>query len=332
MREILPIAAAWLRDGRDVAVATVVGIAGSAPREVGASMAVSDRGKAVGNVSGGCVEGSVYERCRDALASGAPSLERFGYADAEGLAVGLTCGGAVEVLVRPVRAGSAAAADLLLLAARERSGVPTRFALSTGADLGRGWMLAAHEAPPHGALALDFGSPARLVIVGAVEFAVSLARLGAAMGMRVTVVDPRDVFATAARFPEAQVVVDWPDRWLSGQSLDARTAVCVLSHDPRFDVPALRVALASPAGYVGAMGSRVTHDDRLSRLRAAGVAPGQLDRLRSPIGLDLGGRTPDETALSILAEIVADRHGATGRRLSQLSGAVHAPASAVVPG
>ncbi len=331
MREVLPLVAAWLRAGDDVAVATVVGIAGSAPREVGASMAVSSRGEVVGNVSGGCVEGTVYERCRDALRSGAASLERYGYADADGIAVGLTCGGAVEVLVRPAVAGSEAARDLLLLAEREREAVPARYALSlggVGAPLGAARMLADAEPPPGAALTLSFGTPARRVIVGAVEFGVALARLGAAMGMRVTVVDPRDVFATAARFPGAEVVVDWPDRWLAGQVLDARTAVCVLSHDPRVDVPALRAALASPAGYVGAMGSRVTHDDRLARLRESGVAVGALARLHSPIGLDLGGRSPEETAVSILAEIVADRHGGSGERLSRRAGALHAPASA----
>ncbi|RLK52298.1 XdhC family protein [Microbacterium telephonicum] len=334
MREILPIAAEWLRAGRDVAIATVVAVAGSAPREIGASMAVSDRGEVAGNVSGGCVEGTVYERCGDALASGAASLERFGYADADGIAVGLTCGGSVEVLVRPVAAGSPAARDLLLLAEREREGVPTRFALSLGAERGAGLgaglgvgrvLDAAEPEPLDGALILTFGTPARLVIVGAVEFAVALSRLGAAMGMRVVVVDPRDVFTTTARFPDAEVVVDWPDRWLAAQTLDARTAVCVLSHDPRVDGPALRVVLASPAGYVGAMGSRSTHDDRLARLRAAGVAEHALARLRSPIGLDLGGRSPEETALSILAEIVADRHGASGARLTHRRGAIHTP-------
>ncbi|WP_292831585.1 XdhC family protein, partial [Microbacterium sp.] len=309
MRDILPIAAEWARAGRSFALATVVGVTGSAPREIGASMVVSADGEVFGSVSGGCVESAVYERSLEVVDSGIACVERFGYSDADAFAVGLTCGGVIDVLVRAVPVGSAPAADLVLLAERETRAVATAFTLVTsGPDLGRGW-LDADPSDDADSVTVHVGTPARLIIVGAVEFAVALSRLAVAVGMRVSVVDPRSVFATAERFPGAEVVVAWPDRYLASQRLDGHTAVCVLSHDPKFDVPALCTALASPAGYVGAMGSRRTHEDRRRRLIQAGVPPTGLERLRSPIGLDLGGRTPEETALSILAEIIADRHG-----------------------
>ena len=177
---------------------------------------------------------------------------------------------------------------------------------------------------------VELAAPPRLILVGAVEFAVALSALAHAAGMRVTIVDARSVFATVERFPGAEVVVDRPGRYLEAQRLGAHDAVCVLTHDAKFDVPALRAALAAPVGYVGAMGSRRTHDDRLARLREAGVTDASLSRLRSPIGLDLGGRSPAETALSILAEIVADRHGGSGARLSTQAGPIHAAACAPV--
>jgi len=329
MREILPVAARWAGERRSFAIATVVGAAGSAPREIGASMVVSAGGEVFGTVSGGCVESAVYERCLEALGGAAPIVDRFAYSDADAFAVGLTCGGTIDVLVRAVPPGSAAAHDLRLLAAREAAAIPTGYELTTaGPQLGAGRVVEA-GAPgvSTGVVALRVGEPARLIVVGAVEFAVALARLGAAMGMRVTVVDPRPVFATEERFPGAEVVVGWPDRYLAGERIDAGTAVCVLTHDPKIDVPALRAALATPAGYVGAMGSRRTHDDRMRRLADDGVPSPALMRVRSPIGLDLGGRSPEETALSILAEIVADRRGGTGARLSGLSGPLHAASS-----
>jgi len=355
MREVLPVAARWARDGRDFAVATVAGVRGSAPRELGASMLVAADGAVFGNVSGGCVEGAVVEACSEALASGTASVHTYGISDDAVVGFGLTCGGIVDVLVRPIPAGSADARQLLALAGTADSPVALALAVS-GKETGRAVLVSAdapHDAPwaDAAALAADdrarilsydsdgcrteavpamsmlvipFGSPPRLIVAGAVEYAVALSRLGSALGYRVTVVDPRDAFATGERFPGADVVIDWPDRFLRRESLDSRSAVCVLSHDPKFDVPALQVALAGPAGYVGAMGSRRTHEDRLARLAEAGVPPARLARLRSPIGLDLGGRSPEETALSILAEIVACRNGATGRPLSERAGPVHA--------
>jgi len=166
-----------------------------------------------------------------------------------------------------------------------------------------------------------------MLVFGAIDFAAAVARLGAYLGYRVTVCDARPVFATRRRFPDTEVVVDWPHRYLSGEveagRLDPRTVVCVLTHDPKFDVPVLEVALAQPFAYVGAMGSRRTHDDRMARLREAGVPEEQLAKLASPIGLDLGARTPEETAVSVAAEIIALRWGGGGARLSTLDERIH---------
>lgn len=353
MRDILDDAVRFLADGRDVAVATVVGIRGSAPRELGASMIVTSDGAVRGNVSGGCVEGAVVDACLDVLRGEPARVESYGIPDDALLGVGLMCGGSIDVLVRAVRAGSPAADDLAALATaaepavfvlQVRGGEVGAGAIGTHASTGmhpdalalRGQdssrLLGYDEqgclteaAPATQLLVVPFGGPPRLIVVGAVQHSVALSRLGSASGWAVTVVDPREAFAAPERFPEAQVVSDWPDRWLDAAALDARTAVCVLSHDERIDVPALRVALSGPAMYVGVMGSRRTHDDRLARLRDAGVTPAQLARLRSPIGLDLGGRSPEETALSILAEIVAVRHGRSGLPLATTTGPLHAP-------
>jgi xanthine dehydrogenase accessory factor len=163
-----------------------------------------------------------------------------------------------------------------------------------------------------------------MLVFGAIDFAAAVARIGSFLGYRVTVCDARAVFATARRFPDAdEVVVEWPHRYLARQRVDERTVICVLTHDPKFDVPLLEVALRTPAWYVGAMGSRNTHDDRLDRLREAGMTEDELSRLRSPIGLDLGARTPEETAVAVAAEIVAGHWGGTGVPLGQTAGAIH---------
>ncbi|SDQ61018.1 XdhC family protein [Microbacterium sp. cf332] len=324
MREILAVARDELAAGRPVAVATVVAASGSSPREIGASMLVSADGRAFGNVSAGCVDGAVYERCVEVLAGADATLDRFGIADDDAIAVGLSCGGTIDVLVRALAPGSSGAATLNLLAAREYDAVPTVLRLRTsGARIGSASIVeSATDPAPSGCVDLAFGAPPRLVVVGAVEVAVALTALGSAAGFQVTVVDPRDVFARPDRFPGAHVVVDQPGRYLAAAALDAGTAVCVLTHDPKFDVPALAAALASPASYVGAMGSRATCADRIRRLAEQGVAPAALARLRSPIGLDLGGSSAAEAALSILGEIVAVRRGGTGRPLRGESGPI----------
>ncbi|UCM91013.1 XdhC family protein [Streptomyces marincola] len=367
MLDIATELGAWCRDGRAFAVATVTGVRGSAPRPPGAALAVDAEGRAVGSVSGGCVEGAVYELCREALATGTPRTQRFGYSDDDAFAVGLTCGGSVDVLVTPVpaaaperpvlaaacaaAAGGRAAALVRVVAGREGpprgallvapdgSGTGTlgapegaaldRAAAARAAALLRAGRtgtvdLATEGGPPVTLLVECSVPPPRLLVFGAVDFAAALARAGAFLGHRVTVCDARAVFATRERFPEAdEVVVDWPHRYLDTQRLDARAAVCVLTHDAKFDVPLLTRALRLPVAYVGAMGSRRTHADRMRRLREAGLTEAELGRLRSPIGLDLGARTPEETALAIAAEIVAVRRGGSGVPLTGGSLPIH---------
>ncbi|MFI7873230.1 XdhC family protein [Streptomyces salinarius] len=358
----------WLAEGREFAVATVVSVGGSAPRGPGAALAVDSDGTAIGSVSGGCVEGAVYELCTDALRSGETVRERFGYSDEDAFAVGLTCGGIVDVLVTPVgvdaparevlraalataaRGGTAALArvvrgpsDLLGRALLVRSdgtregglgGHPDldrTAAAEAGAllDAGRTGTVGLSEDGSHcpGGLTLLVESsvpPPRMIVFGAVDFAAALVRAGKFLGHHVTVCDARPVFATRARFPEAdEVVVDWPHRYLRSTPTDGRTMLCVLTHDAKFDVPLLTEALRMPVAFVGAMGSRRTHEDRARRLREAGLTEDELARLRSPIGLDLGARTPEETALSIAAEIVALRRGGTGAPLTGGAAPIH---------
>ncbi len=358
----------WVEQKRDFAVATVVAVDGSAPRLPGAALAVDADGTAVGSVSGGCVEGAVYELCRQALQDGHTVLERFGYSDEDAFAVGLTCGGVVDILVTPVRAGdpvrpalaaalSAAARGEAVAVARivggpaeltgralvvrpdgshqggfgARPELDRTVAAEAGAylDAGRTGTLETGERGSRcGApltVLVESSVPApRMIVFGAIDFASALVRAGKFLGYHVTVCDARPVFATGTRFPDAdEIVVEWPHEYLARTAVDARTALCVLTHDPKFDVPLLRLALRLPVAYVGAMGSRRTHLDREARLREVGVSDLELARLRSPIGLDLGARTPEETALSIAAEIVATRHGGTGASLTGAHTPIH---------
>ncbi|MBN9202762.1 MAG: hypothetical protein ABS61_04120 [Microbacterium sp. SCN 70-18] len=365
MRDVLEPARTRLDRGEPFALAVLVDAYASAPREVGTAMLVDAAGQVFGNVSAGCVDGAVYELCLQALASGESTRSRYGISDERAFAAALTCGGVIDVLVVPVVPGSRAAEALRVVIDAVERREAVALGIVTDAASGGGALLAVTEAgavgdvpafavaeadlrrvahaaapvalryagDPSGAtevLAVPFPHAPRLIVVGAVEFSVALARLGAASGFEVTVCDPREVFARAERFPDATVVHDQPGRYLAATPIDARTAICVLTHDERFDIEAIAAALASPAAYVGAMGSRRTHDDRLVRLRTAGVTDAALARLRSPIGLALGGRTPEETALSILAEIVLVRSGGSGEPLRETHGPIH-PA-AVVPG
>jgi xanthine dehydrogenase accessory factor len=358
----------WVEQGRDFAVATVVAVGGSAPRLPGAALAVDADGTVIGSVSGGCVEGAVYDLCGQALADGEPVLERFGYSDEEAFAVGLTCGGIIDILVTPVRVGDpvrpVVAAALAAAASGEAAAVarivsgPAELrgrALLTRPDGSYDGGFGAHpeldrtvaaearaflDAGRTGTLELgEQGSrcgapltvlvessvpPPRMIVFGAIDFASALVRIGKFLGYHVTVCDARPVFTTKARFPEAdEIVVEWPHKYLERTSVDARTVLCVLTHDAKFDVPLLKLALRLPVAYVGAMGSRRTHLDRNARLRQSGVTELELARLRSPIGLDLGARTPEETALSIAAEIVADRRGGSGVALTGAHTPIH---------
>ncbi len=372
MRDVLPELMRWWEAGESVGVATVVATFRSAPRPPGASMLVGPDDTAVGSVSGGCVEGAVYELAQEVVAGGAPVLERYGVSDDDAFAVGLTCGGILDVWVEEVSRESFP--ELGALAADVEAGLPV--ALATVIDhpdpawRGRRIVVRPDEEPVAGSIGspradaavhddalgllasgtsatLSYGPDGerrgegmrvfvwafapkpRMLVFGAIDFAAAVARVGSFLGYHVTVCDARPVFATTSRFPDAdEVVVDWPHRYLAAEQeagrVDQRTVLAVLTHDPKFDVPLLEVALRLPAvAYVGAMGSRRTHDDRLERLRAAGLTDAELDRLSSPIGLDLGARTPEETAISIAAEIIAGRWGGTGEPLAATEGRIH---------
>ncbi len=365
----------WCREARPFALATVVDVRGSTPLPVGTSVAVDEDGNAVGSISGGCVEGAVYELCRQVLHDrGAPQRAWFGYSDDDALAVGLTCGGELDVSVQ--RVDPATRPHLSTALAEAVRGRPVAVAQvvdgpddlvgSTLSVLGEDHVTygGVDGGPVDRAVAdqaramlragrtarVDIGgegdgcpqrlsvlfhvraSRPRLLVFGAVDFAAALSRAGRFLGYRVTVCDARPVFATAARFPYAdEVVVDWPHRYLKRTEVDERTAVCVLTHDAKFDIPLLRLALGLPVGYVGAMGSRRTHDERLRLLRQGGVTDGRLARLRSPIGLDLGARTPEETAVSITAEIIAHTNQGTGLPLTRITGPIHRPTGQTQP-
>ncbi|MFJ9899405.1 XdhC family protein [Streptomyces sp. NPDC091280] len=399
MREILPELGRWYAARKPFALATVVAVDRSAPRDPGAAMAVGPDDEVVGSVSGGCVEAAVFELAREVTASGEARLETFGYTDEDAFAVGLTCGGEITVLVRPVapETDPTFGAVVRSVAARE----PVTVATVVDGDAPRGAVLAVWpgtvggvsgvSAPgavggasggldtngvpgsvgsvgtassfgtlgttgldaavtadalgelalgatglrhygPHGERREDsvtvflhsFAPPPRMLVFGAIDYAAAVARIGDFLGYRVTVCDARPVFATPKRFPGGvEVVVDWPHRYLAGTDTDARTVICVLTHDPKFDVPLLVEALRRPAAYIGAMGSRRTHHDRMRRLLESGLDEGELARLRSPIGLDLGARTPQEVAVSVAAEIVALRWSGTGMPLTGVSGAIH---------
>jgi xanthine dehydrogenase accessory factor len=368
VRDELPQLLSWWTGGRTFALATVVETWSSAPRQPGASMAVSADGEAVGSVSGGCVEGAVYALGEEVIASGVPVLARYGVSDDDAFAVGLTCGGTLDVYVEPVDpqrfpeldrlaastlAGEPVAVATVVRGPAEHSRVGRRLVVwpdRVAGTLGSSRLDAAVIDDVRGLLEVGtsgtyrvgadgerraddltvfvhaFAPHPRMLVFGAIDFAAAVARVGKFLGYRVTVCDARPVFATAARFPDAdEVVVQWPHKYLEHAAVDARTVICVLTHDPKFDVPLIVAALRTDAAYIGAMGSRRTHADRLARLREIGVGEQDLARLASPIGLDIGARTPEETAVSIAAEIIARRWGGSGRRLGDTEGPIHHP-------
>jgi xanthine dehydrogenase accessory factor len=371
VREILPVLSGWYAAGASFGLATVVAVRGSAPRAPGAAMAVGPGGEVVGSVSGGCVEGAVFELAQEVLADGTARPATFGYSDDDAFAVGLTCGGELTLLVRAVTpdldpsfgavARSVAAGEPVTVATVTDGPAPHGAVLAvwpdrTAGTLGSEGLDAAVTADARGGLALgatglrhygphgrrredavpvflqSFAPPPRMLVFGAIDYAAAVARIGDFLGYRVTVCDARPAFATPARFPAGvEVVVEWPHRYLDGTPTDGRTVICVLTHDPKFDVPLLAAALRRPAAYVGAMGSRRTHDERRALLLEAGVTDAELSRLRSPVGLDLGARTPEEVAVSVAAEIVALRWGGSGAPLTATTGAIHPPAGGGTP-
>jgi xanthine dehydrogenase accessory factor len=337
-------------------------------------MLVGPDGSAVGSVSGGCVEGAVYELARQVVTGGRPVLQRYGVSDEDAFAVGLTCGGILDVFVQEVSQAAfpelgEVAADIeagrpvavvtvvehpdpswlgtRLVVRPAEAGVPVQGTLGSGraqaaiADDALGLLAGGRSElltyGPDGqrrgegmrVFCASYAPKPRMLVFGAIDFAAALARLGSFLGYHVTVCDARPVFATVSRFPDAdEVIVAWPHRYLGEQvaaaAIDSRTVMCVLTHDPKFDMPLLEVALRLPeVAYVGAMGSRRTVADRIGRLREAGLTDEELARLSSPIGLDLGARTPQETAISIAAEIIAVRWGGGGGRLTGTDGRIH---------
>jgi len=360
-----------LAAGRRVAVATVTRVLGSAPRTLGTAMAVTDAGAVIGSISGGCVEGAIYESSQEVLETGRGQLAEFGVSDDDAFAVGLSCGGTVEVFLAefaPAGHRNALPAAVRDQLERAAAGQAAGVALVV-AGAGAGLMLAPDTtAGPEGAagpedsagldadavrriraelraginsgqsavgtldcdgvtsrvLYLVAQTPPRCLIFGAVDFASALSAAASLLGYRVTVCDARAVFATPERFPTAaEVVVEWPSDYLARTETDARTVVCVLTHDEKFDLPLLTTALNLDVAYVGAMGSRRTHERRMLRLREAGVPAAALARLHSPIGLDLGASSPGETAVSILAEVLAARSGASAAPLRDRPGPIH---------
>jgi xanthine dehydrogenase accessory factor len=363
MRDVLTEIHRWYAAGEPFGLATVVSTFRSAPRQPGAAMAVAASGEVVGSVSGGCVEGAVYELAQQVMADGEPVLQTYGISDDDAFAVGLTCGGIIDVFVAPVDktrfpqfADVAAAiqraepvAVATVIGGPREVGVRRtiwmdRVAGSLGSQrlddavtddvrgmLDHGTTGVRHYGPDGerrgdelAVFVESFAPPPRMLVFGAIDFAAAVARVGRFLGYHVTVCDARGVFATAKRFPDAdEVIVEWPHRYLQRTPVDSRTVICVLTHDPKFDVPLLEVALRTPAAYIGAMGSRRTHEDRLARLRDEGLTEEELARLASPLGLDIGARTPEETAVSIAAEIVSRRWGGSGRPLTSTTGRIH---------
>ena len=364
LAELSENAGGWLREGRRVASATVVGIEGSAPLPAGATMLIDASGAVEGSVTGGCVEGAVVQEAAAVLAGEPARVLRYGISDDLAGSVGLTCGGVVDVFVQEL-SGDAAAAELAVLEAA-RQGRPAAVAtLLDGEGAGRRlWLVDGRLHGGFGGPALldanvtreleglldegrsnlrrfgadgatmgdelrvhirCFALPPRMVIVGAIDFSAALAPVARSIGYSVTICDAREPFIGSPRFARAaDTVVGWPDDVLPALELGPRDAVLVFTHDPKFDQPALLAALDSDAGYIGALGSRRTTEQRNHRLREAGVGADQLARIHAPCGLDIGSRTAEETAISVLAEVIAARASRSGEPLRATSGPIHA--------
>ena len=358
MFDIVEEVAPWCADQVEFAIATVTRTWSSAPRMVGAAMALSAHGEVIGSVSGGCVEGAVLEVCQEVLRTGVSAQVKYGVSNDDAFDVGLTCGGTIELFVRKVSKSDFPEFETIidLVRSKRAFSIATELTESGAHPYGlfigdqilgpldqtnsnlkhslqreiQGLTEAGKSKSIHvgnqGELDKDeltffvnvFNAPAHMMVFGAIDFAAAVAGIGKFLGYYVTVCDARETFATKKRFPAAdEVVVDWPHRYLERTEINSRTVICVLTHDPKFDIPALKIALRSDATYVGAMGSHRTHMDRLERLREAGMSQSELDRLRSPIGLDLNAHTPEETAVAIAAEIVADFWGGSKQSLSE---------------
>lgn len=311
--DIPEIALSWHREGRGAALATVVETWGSAPRPVGSQLAISGAGDIAGSVSGGCVEGAVVVEAIEAIDEGGARILEFGVSDDEAFAVGLACGGRIRVMVEPVgrEVPEALLADLV---ARRTARQAAAYVVDTGdwsrrVDVGADWPdRARHDRSGFEEDGRTFvaihNPPLRMVVVGGVHIAQPLMEMARLTGFDATLVDPRESFASADRFPGARIVHDWPDAALVAHGLDARVAVVTLTHDPKLDDPAIEAALGSEVFYLGCLGSTRTHAKRVARLKERGVEDDAIARIHAPVGLDLGARSPAEIAVSIMAEIV----------------------------
>jgi xanthine dehydrogenase accessory factor len=312
------IALDWTRADTGAALATVIDTWGSAPRPKGAQLAVSARGDMMGSVSGGCVEGAVVAEALEVLEDGAPRILEYGVSDADAFAVGLACGGRIRVMVEPVGRGDGPAVDLIARLVDARAArVPAVYAVRTG-DWERR-LVTGPEDPlwPEAAAALladrsglagewflgVHNPPLRMAVIGGVHIAQALVPMARLAGYDVVVIDPREAFASAARFPDTRLMHDWPDVALAEFGLDGRTAVVTLTHDPKLDDPAIRAALAGGVFYLGCLGSARTHSGRVDRLTAGGVEASALARIHAPVGADIGARAPAEIAVAILAQV-----------------------------
>jgi xanthine dehydrogenase accessory factor len=311
--QIPEIALDWHRTGRGAALATVVETWGSAPRPAGSQLVISAAGDIMGSVSGGCVEGAVVGEAMEALADGQPRLLTYGVSDNEAFAVGLACGGTIRIMVVPV--GGAALPEALLADLVAARADARAVAMVTVID---GWQHALVTDDPavtarlrgdrsgmeeDGRFIAVHNAPLRLIVVGAVHIAQPLLTIARACGYAPTLIDPREAFGAAARFPGEVILHDWPDEALASLKPDARTAIVTLTHDPKLDDPAIGYALRSPVFYVGCLGSPRTHAKRLERLAAQGFSAGDIARIHAPVGLDIGAKSPAEIAVSIMAQI-----------------------------
>jgi xanthine dehydrogenase accessory factor len=333
VKDVLDTLERWVAEGLKTATATVVKTERSAPRDPGAVLAVSEKGEVAGSVTGGCVEPAVYEEAQGVLSGGPPRLLEFGIADDEAFEVGLPCGGTVHIFVDELDPGL-----VTPIATAVREERPVALAINVdGPEIGAKQLVygdgsengevaqKARELLARGQTGFvtvgdtevfvsSFAPRPRMYVFGAIDFASTLARIGRFLGYRVTVCDARAKFVTPLRFPDVdELVVDWPDRFLASAPVDERTAICVLTHDSKFDVPILKQALSTNAGYIGAMGSRRTTERRAERLREEGVADEAMTRIHAPIGLSIGSRSPEEVAVAIAAEVISVFNAKTPR-------------------
>jgi xanthine dehydrogenase accessory factor len=363
MREIIQEVLPSFNSNKPFALATVTRTWSSAPRPVGAAMAVLESGEVIGSVSGGCVEGAIHEASLEVLKTKTAQSVTYGVSDDNAFAVGLTCGGTIELYIQNVDQSTFPDFAEIATKIEDKKAVAVATLVSAESGIGARIVLTKSDASgslgnsqldhaaiegarallnhgttktlklgPNGENRMDdvsvfvesFAPAPRMIIFGAIDFAAAVARIGKFMGYYVIVCDARALFATKRRFPDAdEVIIDWPHRYLPTIEVDESTVICVLTHDPKFDVPVLEIALRTKAGYIGAMGSRRTHEDRLLRLKEVGMTDAELAQLKSQIGLDLGGRTPEETAISIAAEIISNQVGGTNQPLKNGSEAIH---------